>query len=165
MMEWRHLLFLLLCSGAMCWMGGCTRPVALHTYHSVAPEGWNAHEVMSFPVDTLRHEGDYRLRVGLRITEMFPFRSIWLQVAQEWDDPELMRMDTIECKLTDEAGDFNGNGVSLYQYTFPVGVFHLEKGLKGRIHVRHLMRRELLPGVSDVGILLDEVVKNESYLR
>jgi len=65
--------------------------------------------------------------------------------------------DTLYCSLTDREGDVSGKGVSVYQYTFPVDTFQLHRGARGTITIHHIMRRNLLPGVSDVGIRLERL--------
>ena len=157
-----HLLFVLFCCTSWLWMAlSCSRsrPVMEHTYRSLPTEGWSTYEPMNFFMDTLREDGWYNLRIGIRLTEDFPYRSVWLQVSQTWNDSMPVRLDTVVCRLTDSDGDFSGSGLSVYQYEFPIGHFFLKKGAAGRIMVRHLMRREMLPGVSDIGILLDEEIK------
>ncbi|MBR1411819.1 MAG: gliding motility lipoprotein GldH, partial [Prevotella sp.] len=45
-----------------------------------------------------------------------------------------------------------GTGINHYQYTFPLATIDLEKEEALRIIIRHDMKRELLPGITDVGI-------------
>ena len=56
--------------------------------------------------------------------------------------------------IIDSKGNVEGKGVSYYQYDFPLSTLRLEKGDSLALVVRHAMKREILPGISDVGIML-----------
>lgn len=62
--------------------------------------------------------------------------------------------DTVNCKLTDRHGNASGTGVNFHQYRFPITELQLQDGDSIHIRVRHDMKREILPGISDVGISL-----------
>ena len=64
--------------------------------------------------------------------------------------------DTICCLLTDAQGNLLGDGISYRQYQFDISTEQLQKGDSLHIVVRHDMKREILPGVSDVGIKLEK---------
>ncbi len=66
----------------------------------------------------------------------------------------LERTDTVVCRFMTPAGDLIVGGVSLSQYACPLPPLSLPRGAEGRIAVRHLMLKEVVPGISDVGISL-----------
>ena len=61
-------------------------------------------------------------------------------------------IDTLDCKLIDERGNVMGEGFSQYHYIFPLRTLHLNHGDLLHLSVRHSMKREILPGITDVGI-------------
>ena len=62
--------------------------------------------------------------------------------------------DTVACQLTDRKGNAAGKGISYHQYQFPVTELMLQDGDSLFVSIRHDMKREILPGISDVGFSL-----------
>lgn len=129
------------------------KPVA-YDYCATPVEGWEPGDTLRFRIDTIRRSGDYELSLGVRTSAStpYPFQSLWLVVRQHWHNPERLVLDTLECRLTDEKGDVAGRGISLYQYDLPWKRVRLEAGDCADFSVYHIMRRELLPGITDVGV-------------
>ncbi len=130
---------------------------AAFQYLPVPAGGWEVGDTLHFSVDTIRQGGDYRLTIGVRTSAArpYPFRSIWLLICQHRHNPEAFLRDTLECKLANERGDALGNGTSLYTSTVKWQTIHLPEGSSADITVNHIMRRDLLQGVTDVGIKLE----------
>ena len=62
--------------------------------------------------------------------------------------------DTLNCKLIDHNGNVKGQGVSHYQYEFKLATIPLEAEDSLHITIRHDMKREMLPGITDIGVTL-----------
>jgi len=138
---------------------GCgQRRVETYCFRATPVDGWETTDSLVFPIDTVQQAGRYRLSIGVRTSAAnpYPFQTLALSITTRLQGRKAQR-DTALCSLTDKDGDVNGQGVSLYQYVFPVDELHLEKGQTGTITVQHLMRRNLLPGVANVGIRLDRI--------
>lgn len=56
-----------------------------------------------------------------------------------------------------ETADDAVTGITVRQYRKTIGELHLLKGQTAHIIVRHIMRKEGLPGISDIGITLEKV--------
>ena len=54
--------------------------------------------------------------------------------------------------LYDEKGNVLGDGVSYFQYNFMLSEVDLREGDSLHVCVRHIMKREILPGISDIGL-------------
>ena len=54
----------------------------------------------------------------------------------------------------DKYGTPLGEGVSYYQYRFDMNELNLNKGDSLVVYIVHNMKRELIPGISDVGLRL-----------
>ena len=52
---------------------------------------------------------------------------------------------------------FTGNGISYYQYTVPVCQEHFMENDSIHITIRHAMKRDILPGISDIGVKLERI--------
>ena len=62
--------------------------------------------------------------------------------------------DTVRCTIADEEGKLKSKGVTYHQYRFPVSVISLNQGDSIRITVHHCMKRDIMPGISDIGIMV-----------
>ena len=92
--------------------------------------------------------------VGLRINESYPFRSLCLIVEQTKWPAGTHRSDTLNCTLIDPDGTVMGQGISHYQYNFHLTDQQLQAGDSLHISIRHNMKREILPGIADIGVML-----------
>lgn len=139
-------------------LNGCSRRTVIHHYEKVPVDGWTPGDTLKFAIDSIRTSGNYVPVIGVRTSPavLYPYRNLWLAIRQVWHNPESVRTDTIECVLTEKNGTNNGNGVSIYQYEFPQKSFHLEQGSCGEISVNHIMRNDILPGITEVGLLIKQ---------
>jgi gliding motility-associated lipoprotein GldH len=62
----------------------------------------------------------------------------------------------LDCDLIDEHGNAMGQGVSQYQYRFPLKTLQLHRGDSLHVSVHHDMNREILPGITSIGIKLSK---------
>ena len=128
-------------------ISSCTRKTVYH--HHVAPMKKSA---------VLREE------VGLRINSLYPFMGLSLIVQQttlhrQEEKGNVMRnhitrTDTLNCNLIDQRGNTKGKGINFYQYDFHLTDLSLNDGDSLCIAIHHNMKREILPGIVDVGIKL-----------
>ncbi len=143
----------MLLSGLLC--AACTGNKVYDHYDHTPIAGWEKIDTLKFDVPPLKKSGLYATSMGLRINNSFPFISMTLIVEQTVLPANRTVIDTINCPLTDKNGRVRGKGIGLYQYRFPVSVMTLHENDSLHITVRHNMKREILPGVSDVGIELE----------
>lgn len=138
-------------------LGACRGDVVYDTYDHTMLVGWDKADTLCFNIPPMKTQGLYRQEVGLRVNGSFPFTGITLVVDQTVEPGHRLYSDTLRCKLTDNRGNTLGHGVSYYQFDFPVSDLHLEAGDSLHIDIRHIMKREILPGVADVGIRLSRI--------
>lgn len=146
----------LCCALGVLFFVSCSKEqdILCFNYHAISPIGWEQHDVQTFKVDTVIVEGDYDFFIGLRSTNAYPFQSLWLLVQQQTERPDSIASDSLECRLTDRQGNELGNGVSLYQQEFYLKTLHLRAGQVVTVNVSHIMRRPILQGISDVGLIV-----------
>ena len=135
----------------------CTEGVIYHEYKATPVEGWEMIDTLSFRIDSIHRTGTYSIEIGVRTSEAvgYPFQTLWLEIKQNWFADsicQMFRCDTLSCKLALPDGGQMGNGIGMRQYHFDLDTVHLSKGMNGHIRLRHLMRRNILPGVSDIGV-------------
>lgn len=95
----------------------CERTSMLHTYRHTPVNGWEQSDVLTYDIDTIRQAGTYNLDVGVRTTNAFPYKKLWLVVEQHFTNPAMSRADTLACSFVNDEEDRNGKGTNTYQYT------------------------------------------------
>ena len=134
----------------------CDNKTVFHSYHHTIITGWEKNDTLSYSIPPLKEPGRYRESVGLRINSAYPFTSITLVIKQDIFPGKRSKTDTIKCQFSDERGYRTSNGVSCYQYDVPLIDIDLRRGDSIQISIQHAMKREMLPGISDVGFKLFE---------
>lgn len=132
----------------------CTRSTLMHSYCSIPVSGWEQSDRLTYDLDTVRDGGTYSVSLGVRTTSGYPYQKLWLAVDAELHSPDTTYTDTLVCSFVKSDGTRNGKGTDTYQYDFDFGTIDLKKGQSGRFTVHHIMQKEILPGVSDIGIKL-----------
>ena len=135
-------------------LSACNRKLVYDRYLSTPISGWEKNDTLSYDIRPVSGTDTYDMWLGLRTSEAYPFTAITLIVEQHIYPTDTIVNDTVNCKLTDRHGNASGTGVNFHQYRFPVTELQLQDGDSIHIRVRHDMKREILPGISDVGISL-----------
>ena len=148
----RFLLYFVTITLLLC---ACNNNKVYDYYHHTLVSGWDKVDVLSYDVAPLAKDGNYAMRLGLRINDSYPFQRITLIVDQTVYPSGKKQADTLNCELFDRKGIVRGQGVSYFQYHFRVAEQFLQKGDSLHITVRHDMKREIMPGIADVGIELE----------
>jgi len=133
-------------------LAACDTDVVYDSYSHTPMEGWEKTDTLQFSVPRLANGGLYRMEIGLRTNATFPFTGITVVVDKTIEPGHRLQSDTISCRIADKNGNILGRGVSCYQYDFILNDTHLRRGDSLNIRVRHIMRREVVPGVTDVGV-------------
>lgn len=139
---------------AIAVMAGCTGNMVYDKYEHTLVSGWEKNDTITFRVPKVKVAGDHQATLMLRTNDSYPFMSLTLVVEQKVSPSETIYTDTLKCTLTDEHSNNKGQGLSYHQFTFPIRTLPLLVGDSLTIRVRHNMKREILPGVSDVGYSL-----------
>lgn len=140
-------------------LASCHTDTRYHVYQAVPGEnGWKNSDSLLFLLPPELEAGEYGMEIGIRHTGGYPYRDIWISVTQVDSDSLPSHTDTLHLYLADEEGRWGHEGAvgGLYQ-----SVYVREKPVKltadslGRsFRIAHLMRRNPLPGISDVGVRL-----------
>ena len=125
----------------------CSDTLVYDKYEHTPIAGWEKNDILSFDIPPLKTSGTYEQQLGLRVTGVYPFMGLTLIVNQS----------TIQCDLIDKSGATKGQGISYYQYNFPINAYRFASGDSIHITVKHNMKREILPGISDIGIKMSRI--------
>ncbi len=145
-----HLLIVLTVALAF---AGCNRKTIYHHYEHTPVAGWEKNDTLTFTVKA-KERAVVQRDVELRISGEYPFQRLNLVIEQTTYPAGISRRDTLNCDLIDPQGNIQGQGLSLYQYRFHMTDISLNEGDSLCVNIRHNMKRELLSGVTDVGLRL-----------
>ena len=148
---------------AVLLLTACHQRTVYHHYEHTPVAGWEKNDTMTFLIGPMEADGYYSEEVGLRINGAYPFMGLQLVVQQTVLPSRTVRLDTLVCSLINEQGNPLGSGISHYQYLFPLTTLHLSKGDQLHVAVRHDMKREILPGVADIGVRLSAQLPSENH--
>ena len=135
-------------------LAACTDGTLFHSYKPLPKEGWERHDTVCFDLPTTEKDISGTLFVGLRTTVNVGYQDIVIAVEQHLEEPFAYRCDTIRYPLTDAEGFALSQGVNHHQYETQHLPFHMQKGQKGSVRIHHLMRHEVIPGITELGIKL-----------
>lgn len=150
-----YTLFVLL--GVSSFLSSCQEKTVFYEYTHTPVTGWEKNDTLAFDIPPLTAEGSYQELLGLRIMGFYPFMKLTLVVDQtvyphKKDAEWIERSDTVVCDLIDKKGGTKGQGISYYQYTFPINIYRFNAMDSVHITIHHDMKREILPGISDIGV-------------
>lgn len=137
-------------------LAACTDSTLLHRYKPLPAEGWDRSDTVCFELPKAEADIDGTLFIGLRTKASIGYRDIVLAVEQHLEAPAAYRCDTVRYPLTDAEGFALSPGVNHHQYETQQLPFHLQKGESGTVRIHHLMRHEVISGITEVGIKINK---------
>lgn len=140
----------------MLLLTACDGQTVYNHYEHTLLSGWERNDTLTFCVPGMEGGGSYAEDIGVCINGKYPFRDICLVIEQTIFPSQTVYLDTLDCSLIDKQGHAIGQGISQYQYLFPLRRLQLEKGDSLRIAIRHDMKREILPGIANIGVKLSK---------
>ena len=133
---------------------GCQQQTVYHQFRHVSESGWDKTDTVHFDIAPLKADGTYRLDAELRTDKNYPFKQLTIEVNQTVYPSKEMHHDEVNCNLISEEGEIAGDGISYFQYCFHVRDISLHQGDSIHLCLTHNMKREIMPGIADVGIRL-----------
>lgn len=133
----------------------CTTDTLLHRYESLPAEGWERRDTVCFDVPQQAEDFSGTLTIGLRTSANICYQDIVLAVEQVGENPKACRCDTVRYPLTDAEGNALTGGINIHQYETQHVPILLQKGKSTTVRIYHLMRHELIHGITEVGIKIE----------
>ena len=148
-MRYLYAFLLLACSTCLV---SCLGNMSFHEFKHLSHDEWNWTDTLEYVLSDSTLEGEYECFVSLRLTPDYPFRELWIAAETDLSHPTYIKRDTIRLAFEEESLGIFRKGVNLSQEDCLVGKIPIRKGQTGRIRLYHLMSRETLPCISDVGV-------------
>ena len=145
-------IFILAVAGLL--LAACNQGVIYNHYEHVDNDGWERNDTMHVYVPAVKEAGSYRQQLMLRTDNSMPFLSLSVVVEQDIFPSGMKLRKRIECPLIEKNGRVMGKGISCYQYSFNLDDVELYEGDSLHVYVMHHMKRETMPGITDVGMEL-----------
>lgn len=121
-------------------------------YADVTVSGWGKRDSIAFDVPRVSEPGVYNIVLGTRITSTYPFKSMTLVVRTVRYPGGKVSYNSVPCPLVSDSGHPLGEGVSVFENSYPVCSQQLNEGDSLHISVTHNMRLEDLPGITAIGV-------------
>lgn len=135
----------------------CHRKAIYSHYEPIDTDGWQRDDTLHFTVTQIADSGYHHETLGLRANLSYPFTAISLIVRQQTSVSGSLRCDTVMIGLIDSDGRPLGRGISHFQYDVTLEDIFLCAGDTLSIDVRHNMKREDLPGITDIGLTIEKI--------
>ena len=109
----------------------CDTNTPYYQYAHTPIDGWEKNDTLRYEVQPLKKGGEHQITVALRLNGAYPFRKLYLIMQQDIFPRLQSKTDTICFDYMD----------------------------KDSIHItiRHAMKRDILPGISDIGVKLERI--------
>lgn len=137
-------------------LASCNRKAVYSHYEHTSLDGWDSSDSLTYDIAPIPTDGYYEESVGLRIGSDYPFMGLTLIIEQHIYPTGIHHIDTLHASLIDHDGTIQGQGISYFQYDFLLRQLRLNANDSLHLCIHHNMKREMLPGISDVGITIRE---------
>lgn len=134
----------------------CQQNTVFDKYRSTHISGWDKTQLLEYDIPAVGSPGNYYETVGIRFTHDYPFTALSLIVEQKIFPRKITVIDTLNCEIVDKEGNMKGRGLHLSQVDTLFRSVTLHAGDSIHVIIRHNMRRDMLPGISDIGFKLSE---------
>ena len=133
-------------------LAACEDAAIYDQYQALEDSTWPKEKVYYFTFDIDDISIPYDLSLEIRNNNLYPYQNLWVFHQLELPIGPL-RKDTMECILADDYGKWLGNGISLFQSSFPLRTRFLFP-FQGQytVSLRQGMRDNSLTGIQEIGL-------------
>lgn len=134
----------------------CTDNAVYTQYQAIENASWKKDKEYYFTFQIEDASAPYDITLQIRNNNLYPYQNLWLFYHEEQPIGPLVH-DTLECILADEYGKWHGDGIFLYQSSFPIRTGYLfpHKG-SYTFGFRQGMRNDLLKGIQEIGLKVEK---------
>ena len=133
----------------------CNSRTIYSHYEHTPLQGWEKNDALDFGI-VFPQEGHYLEKIGVRINNDYPFMGLTIIINQTLYPSMKTFCDTLDCSLVEEDGNVKGQGINHYQYEFPLKSLSLNEDDSVSIQIHHTMKREILPGILNIGVIMTQ---------
>jgi len=144
----------------------CDSKYVFEDYKTISHEGWDRDSAIVFNMPVNNIDCSYNMYINVRNIGNYSKKNLWLLVNIRYPDGHISR-DTVEFYFTDEYDRWEGKGIGdLYdnQFLYKKNISFLIVG-EYSISLNHIMQKNKLKGILDVGIQLERDKQKKSGKR
>jgi gliding motility-associated lipoprotein GldH len=125
-------------------------------YQTIAHSTWEKDKEYYFTFHIDDSTVPYNITLEIRNNNLYPYQNLWLFLNEESPIGSMAR-DTMECMLADDFGKWLGNGISLFQTSFPIKTnYHFTDTGSYTFSFRQGMRNDTLRGIQEMGLRIEK---------
>ena len=133
-------------------LSSCIGDIVQHQYRHISMDGWSRNDTIAFELPPANMEGRYAVDTEIRSAHQFPYRRVYLIRELSLQSPIKIHKDTVCIEMGSSEAYSKGKGVTMKAYSHSDTTLVLKKGQKGNMKLYHIMSREVLPHITDIGI-------------
>lgn len=149
---------------ALLWISGCKPPTpnSFRDETSLKNGQWLSETKPLFELNIEDTSAHYQTYILLRNDDSYPFSNIWLRMSmkQPGDTTTAASSERINLKLADISGAWLGKNMgSIYEHKIPLSKkedLNFPKPGTYQISLEQIMREDPLPGILNIGILVEK---------
>lgn len=134
--------------------GSCLENKIYDHYFPTDIDGWDKSHELTFEIPPIEKSGVYEEQIGVRYNKLYPFMTLSIIIEQTVYPDAKVLIDTLNCEMMNKRGGLIGKGLNLSQIQVPLRQLYIQQGDSIHFRIRHNMRRDILPGISDLGLMI-----------
>jgi len=140
-------------------VSSCSLDVKYSKYSPISSDGWDIEDTIIFSTDTLRESGRYGFTCGVRTNRAYPYQELVMMVERKVFRDSLLvlhKYEKVTCPIVTPDGNATGEGIATKIHESGLKDFMMQTGDSVEINITHNMTRKILPGIVDVGIIMEK---------
>ena len=133
------------------------RNTLFHEYVAINNEEWNYDDSLHFEIDSVVTSGNLTTILEFRTSAKYPYRNISIVMEQSLRNGNKHTQKTIAYEIIDSKGGKNGEGITYMTHQIPFCTMNVNTGDTIDINIKHNMQDNMLPGITDVGVLVEKI--------
>ena len=115
-------------------------------------DGWKISDTLVYDLPPAPESGLYTISVEMRTGQKFLYRGVYVAMERNMQSPCYQHCDTVCFLMARDSIHMDSRGSTIQTFQHPVLNITLRKGQSGQIRLHHLMSREVLPDIREVGV-------------
>ena len=133
------------------------RNTIFHEYIAIDNEKWYYVDSLHFEVDSVEVSGNLATILEFRTSAKYPYRNISIAMEQSLRNGNRHIKKIVSYEIIDSKGRKNGEGITYITHQIPFCTMNVNTGDTIDVHIKHNMQDNMLPGITDVGVLIENI--------
>lgn len=138
-------------------VSSCITDTLQYEYQHINKNGWAKNDTINFDIPEVTQSGLYSIKTEIRCLSTFPLNHIYIVRKFSFNTPFIGYTDTIRINTDKKCPSTEHSGINLISFAKTDSSLVLAKGQKGRVEMYHIMQKEPLPHILDLGIRIKKV--------